>query len=313
MASILEPQILLSTKRHEIVDCSYWGSIFLANSKGIYKQIGYDKTKICFMRSLAKPIQTSIIADCNIINDYKLEDKEIAIFCASHSGSRHHIKILKNIIKKHKLKVSDLELVCAKPLDLRGFNGRKTKLHNNCSAKHIMMMLVCKYLGFDSRNYTNENHPLQKLILKKQNELSNYNSTILTYDGCSTPLWGLPFEKIIESYYSLFHNRKYDIIIKSIINNPYTYGGHDRLDTEIIQLSKKRLFSKVGAGGFIIVYNFSKDEILLIKLTQNNNAIRKLITLDILNKLGWVRSEVSQWEYNQKKQKVAKYCYEFQI
>ena len=52
---------------------------------------------------------------------------------------------------------------------------------------------------------------------------------------------------------------------------------------------------------------------LLIKLTQNNNQIRKLITIYILNKLNWIKNEFEQFEYNQQNEITAKYCYEFKI
>lgn len=306
-----EPKILLSTKRNGYLDACYYGSVYLANKDKIYKQIGFDKKTICFMRSLAKPLQASILFDTNIIKDFNLKEKELAIFSASHAGSKKHIEVLKNCCKRFNIKQSDFELEPLNPLDIRDFRGRKTKLHNNCSGKHLMMLLMSKYLNFDFKNYTNENHPIQKLILEKQNELSNYNSKILTYDGCSTPLWGLPVENIIKAYFNLFGNKKYKPLISAIMNNSYIYGGFDRLDSEIITLSNKKLFSKVGAGGFVLVYNFEKDEILLLKLTQNNNPIRKLILLDILNKLNWLNCEIEEFEYNQKNQKVAKYCYEF--
>ncbi len=308
-----EAQLILSTQREGFRDASYYGSVYISDSKKIYKQLGLKSSTVFFMRSLAKPLQASIIADCNIIKDYKLTEKEIAIFCASHAGSSSHIKILKRLIKKFSIKLSDLELSAQKPLDDRKFDGKKHKLYNNCSGKHIMMLSMCKYMGFDPKNYTSENHPLQKLIHKKQDELSQFHSDILTFDGCGTPLWGLSADNIIKAYFNFFHDEKYKPIINSILNNPYIFGGYDRFDTEIIKLGKKKLFSKVGAGGFVIVYNFDSDEILLVKLTQNNNPIRKLITFDILNKLDWLDVDVEKYEYNQKKEIVAKYCYEFSI
>ena len=78
-------------------------------------------------------------------------------------------------------------------------------------------------------------------------------------------------------------------------------------------MSSNKLFSKVGAGGLVLVYNFEKDEILLIKLAQDNNDVRKLILLDILNKLNWLKNDVEEFIYNQKKQIVAKYYYSFTI
>lgn len=306
-------RILFSTQRNGFVDCSYYGSIFLANSKEIYKELGLSSENIFFMRSLAKPIQTSIIADYNIISDYNLTNEELAIFCASHAGSPLHFEIIKQTAKRFSLELDDYVLEAQKPLDEREYKGTPHKFYNNCSGKHTMMLVMCKYLNLDFKNYTKENHPLQQLIHKKQNELSGFNSNILSYDGCGTPLWGLSAKDIIKTYFNFFHQDKYKPIIKAILDNPYIFGGYDRFDTEIIELGKKNLFSKVGAGGFVLVYNFKKDEILLVKLTQNNNPIRKLITLDILNKLGWINIDIEKFEYNQHKEVVAKYCYEFSI
>ena len=305
------PQILLSLKRGDIIDTSYYGSIYLAKGNKITNYTGLNPENIFFMRSLAKPLQAAIITDYNVINDYELSSKEIAIFCASHAGSPEHIKILKNLRKKLKIKNTELNLEAQKPLDTRKFNGHKTKLHNNCSAKHLMMLMMCKYLNLDTKNYTSYNHPLQKIIYNKQTQLSGYKSFYPTKDGCGTPLWGLSAESIIRAYYNLFHNKQYSIIIKSILENPNIFGGYDRLDTEIIELSKGNLFSKVGAGGFVLIYNLKEDSILLIKLTQNNNPIRKLIAMNALNELNWLKTNVQNFEYNQKKEKVAKYCYEF--
>ena len=303
-------EILLSTKRDIYEDTCFYGSVFLANKETVYKSVGKDKKTICFMRSLAKPIQASILFDCDITK--YLNDKEIAIFAGSHSASPKHIQILNDVLAKFSLNPDYLCLEAMEPLDKREFDGIKTKLHNNCSGKHTMMAIACQYYDFDY-GYCDFNHPLQKMIKEKQEELSGYKSDILTYDGCSTPLWGLPFENIIKAYFNLFHDKKYNRLIYAILNNPDIYGGFNRLDSDIIKMSEAKLFSKVGAGGLVLVYNFEQDEILLIKLAQDNNEVRKLILLDILNKIGWLKSDIEQFIYNQKKQIVAKYYYNFAI
>lgn len=309
-----QPIILLKTIRDGIDDECYFGSYYLAKNDKITVEKGLDKDNIFFMRSLAKPLQASIMCDCNIINEYGISQKELAIFCASHSGSPKHIELLKSILKKYHIKTGDMEIAPLEPLDKKYYNNYKTKLHNNCSGKHIMMILMSKYKNFDIKNYTNPNHPIQKLIYKKQTELSEYKSSYLTYDGCSTPLWGLPAKNIIKAYYNFFNNKNNQPLIQSVLKNHYIFGGDNRLDSEIIKLSKSKLFSKVGAGGFVIVYNIKLNEILLLKMTQNNNKVRRLIVLDMLNKLKWLKTDkIPQYVLNQKNQKVAKYCYQFDI
>lgn len=302
--------VLLNTLRNNIVDMSFWGSYYLAKSDDDIVSTGKNIDTISFMRSLAKPFQASIMFDYDIIKDFDIKEEELAIFSASHAGSEEHVELLENILKKHNLKEEDLILKESEPLDLRNYKGSKRKLYNNCSAKHIMMLLMCQYLGFDKKNYTSTNHPLQKLIQKKQEELTSYKSDYITYDGCGTPLWGLPIKNIIKGYFNLLNDKKYEKLFKSILNNSYIFGGYDRFDTEIINLSNKKLFSKVGAGGFVIVYNFELNQILLVKMAQNNNFQRKLVTLNLLNRLGWLNAEIEEFEYNQQNQKVAKYDYQ---
>ena len=292
--------VLLKTIRNNYLDTSFYGSMFLADENKIYFQVGESSDTISFMRSLAKPLQASILFDTNI----NFTNKELAIFSGSHSGSRTHINFLKNILKKYKIKNSDLSICPIEPLDKRNFDGHKTKLHNNCSGKHIMMLVACKYFNFDL-DYTNPNNPVQKLIKERQENLSGYKSDILTFDGCSTPLWGLPYENIIIAYFNLVE--KYPALIQAIIKNPYIYGGYNRFDSEIIKLGKGNLFAKVGAGGFVIIYNIEKKQILLVKMAQDNNDARRIVTINYLNKIGWLNVKMDNNIYNQKKQIVSKY------
>lgn len=297
-------KILLQTLRDNYLDTCFLGSVFFADKNKIIKSVGESADNICFMRSLFKPIQTSILFDCDIIKKYDIKNKEFAIFSGSHAGSDKHINLLKDIMKKHKLKLKDLLIEPIEPLDKRNFKGKPSKLHNNCSAKHIMMLLMCKYMGFNY-DYTNPENPLQKLIKAKQEELSGYRSDILTFDGCSTPLWGLPYKNIIKAFYNLIH--QYPKLINAIIKYPDIYGGYNRLDTEIIKLGSGRLFSKVGAGGLVLIYNLKEDKTVLIKLAQDNNDVRRLIALDYLNKLNWLNYKVDKNLYNQKGKAVARY------
>ena len=306
-------EVVLRSMRGDNLDCCYYGSIYLSKNGEIVKYLGLEPNVEFFMRSLAKPFQASTLFDYNIVDDINILPNELAIISGSHAGSPNHIKVLKKLISKYQIRLSDIDLISSEPLDKRRYLGRKTKLQNNCSGKHIMMLVLSKYLGYPLKDYTNPNHPVQKLILNKQIELTGYSSKNVSFDGCGTPLWAASADGIIKGYYNLLTDKKYSYLINSILKYPDIYGGFNRLDSDIIKLSGSRLFSKVGANGFIIVYNLSTNESVLIKLAQNNNPIRKLVTYDILKKLHWLDVPVEQYEYNQKNQKVAKYYYEFEV
>ena len=258
-------KLVLQTKRGDIADCKYYASVYVSNKDSVEFFYGLNPENLFYMRSLAKPLQASILFNSSIIDDIGILPVEIAIMAGSHAGSSQHIKVLKSIMNKYQIKVSDLELSPIPPLDTRNFNSRITKLHNNCSGKHLMMLIASKYYNFPLKDYCNPNHPIQKMILKNQIELSQYQSKDFSFDGCGTPLWAITATGIIRAYYNLINNGKYDYLINSILKYPDYFGGYDRLDSDIIKLSKGRLFSKVGAGGFIIVYNLAENKSLLIK------------------------------------------------
>lgn len=90
-----QPTILLETRRNNITDSCYYGSYYLAKDYKIIKSEGYNQNTIMYLRSLAKPLQASILCDSNIIKDLKLTQKELAIFQGSHTGSPLHIGLLK--------------------------------------------------------------------------------------------------------------------------------------------------------------------------------------------------------------------------
>ena len=298
---------VLYSLRNGILDTEFFASIFWAKAPDKIKSFGKEKDEIVFMRSLAKPLQASILFDCNIIKDYKITESELAIFSGSHTGTKKHCKIIKNLLNRFNLKISDLKTEAIYPLDTRVLK-RPSKLSNNCSGKHTMMLAMSKYLGADY-NYLDENHPVQQIIKKKQEELSEYKSDILTFDGCGTPLWGLPFENVIKAYYKLFHEEKHNKLIKSILKHPDIFGGYKRTDSDIIKKSKGALFSKTGAGGLLLIYNFKKDEILLIKMAHDDNYARELIAYNILNELGWLNFKPDMNIYNQKNNVVASYSF----
>ncbi|MBR1616812.1 asparaginase, partial [bacterium] len=84
---------ILYSKRNKQTDLIFYGSIFLANQNIIYKTIGQSEDNLCFLRSLAKPLQAAILFDCNIIKDYKITNQELAMMAGSHSGTKKHTEI----------------------------------------------------------------------------------------------------------------------------------------------------------------------------------------------------------------------------
>ncbi len=255
------------------------------------------------------------MADYDTHKFYGFTDKELAIMQASHAGEKVHTDLVLSILKWSGLNEEYLKCPEIAPLapDVLKPDERPKKIHNNCSAKHAMLLSVSKQLGFSLDDYYSLNHPVQKIILDKICNLSKYSAGSLenkdfnlpktppqSYDGCTLPVWALPFKNIATAFFKLYNDKKYNFLKKAYMENPYIIGGKDnfglRQDTHIMLLNPS-LISKTGAGGFLSVYNDKKNEFLLIKMAQDNNKARFLFAMKLLENLRWIENNTLDYNF----------------
>ncbi len=239
-----------------------------------------------FLRSCAKPLQASLIID----SDIDFTDEELAFCSGSHAGEECHIKIARGILDKLGLDESYLKCGVHEPLarsmqDKMLLSAEKAgAIHNNCSGKHLGFLAVCMANGWDLKNYYQPEHPLQIAVKKRIYELcevkENYPDTT---DGCGVPIVSMPLHNLVIGFKNL--NEKYPQIVNAILENPYIYGGENRLDTEIIQ--KTGMLAKVGAGGLCVVYNTKLNDGFAVKMFDASMPARRFAVFDKINQLGW--------------------------
>ena len=292
----LKPYKLLYSAREDVVDEEFFGFVYLFDKNKLLSKFGEDFNSPFFLRSLSKPIQASLGVDLGTFDYYNFSDEQKAITCGSHSGTKLHCALVEDILKKAGLTKDELKCPKTAPLDLIDFDGEKTALCNNCSAKHALMLAICKQMGWDIENYCDISHPLQQLIYKKHLKYTHNDNIPVSKDGCSTPVFAMKAAEIANMFFDFFHCEKYKNLFNSVIKFPYEFGGNDRLDSEVITLGKGNLFAKVGAGGFLLVYNFNEDKIFIIKMSQNNNFARRLVVLKVLDELNWIDNNAASYD-----------------
>lgn len=253
-----------------------------------------------YLRSCAKPLQAALLVDYNA----DLREDELALCCGSHAGEESHIEVALRIMKRYGITESMLKCGVHAPLsrtmqDKMLLRGEKaSQIQNNCSGKHIGFLVLCRINGWDTENYYELEHPLQQAVIKKIYEmcgietgentpasaacLSSYPYPVTT-DGCGVPIVSMPLYNMLVGYINLL---KYDKIINAIMNNPYIFGGENRLDTEIIEKTEN-IVAKVGAGGLCIVLNTKKQDAFVVKINDCSMEARRFAVLDTINRLGW--------------------------
>lgn len=303
---------LLDLYRSGYIDNRFFGGYIVYGRNGTIKEYGTNDETMFFLRSLFKPIQASIMTD-EIIEYFNFSEEELSVMQGSHSGEPCHIKAVKSILRKINLKEEDLLCPKIPPLNTKIYpkDFKFTKIYNNCSGKHSMMLAYCKFKGYDIKTYRDFGHPVQKEIKEKLLKYAKTKEYIETKDGCTVPVYGLKIKNIAEAFLNYYEDLNNKTLIEAYKNNPYLIGGSDNLgkrtDTKITEISNK-LISKVGAGGFIYVYNTERKEILVVKMAQNNNPEREIVTLELLYNLGWIEEKhYNPFIYTEDNEKIGEY------
>ena len=292
------PAKLIEYVRDGLVEQEHFG-FFVRVSSSVLK-IGDDKNYPYYLRSCAKPLQASLLIDYNLDEFYDMTSEEVALCCASHSGESCHVEVGKKFLAKIGLDESYLKCGLHKPMSKQEQNKLllsgevENVFQNNCSGKHIMMLGICKKMGWDLKNYDESSHPLQVAIKNKIYQLCELNQEFpITKDGCGVPILAMPLENMVRGFLNLFLAEKYSKIREAFVANPYLIGGEDRLDTAIMS-ANKNLIAKVGAGGLCMVANLETkeglQEGLIIKIMDCDMKARAVALIEALKQLGWLNA-----------------------
>ena len=257
---------LVEVTRGRIVESVHFGSLCAARPDGsILFSLGDTETKF-FLRSSAKPFQALAFLERGGAEHYSLEPREIALICASHSGTEAHIQALEAL--QRKVGIDESDLLCgahlpysqksADVLMKQGIAPRPN--HNNCSGKHTGMLAFAKMIGAPLENYLEPSHPVQQAILNTFAEMCGLSAgeIELGIDGCTAPVFAVPLTKAAEAYARLCQPEGLSearaaacqLIISSMPAHSHMVAGPERFDTDGMAVGKGSFISKVGAEGY---------------------------------------------------------------
>ena len=296
----MKPALLIETTRSHILETQHFGFISVVDKQeNILSKIGDDENKNFWFRSAAKPFQASLIIKSGAYDKYNFTLEELAVCCASHTGTKEHTKTVQSVLDKIGLTEKDLQCGIHKPLDIETRNYfiknaiKPSQLHNNCSGKHAGMLAVCVANRWDIKNYLDFDHPLQKEIKTTIANFCNFdkNSINIGTDGCSAPVHALPLYKMGVGFLNLFLDENYEKIKHAFQKNPVLIGGNERLDTEIIKTSCGNLISKTAAGGLCVTINLEKEQALVVKILDADMTARSIAIIEALKQLKWLSKD----------------------
>ena len=296
----MKPALLVETTRNNVIEKQHFGFVTVVDKKeNLLLRTGDDENKNFWLRSAAKAFQSSLIIKTGAYDKFGFTLQELAVCCASHTGTEEHTKNVLSVLNKIGLKEENLQCGIHEPLDketrnlLIRKNLEPSQVHNNCSGKHAGMLAVCVANGWDIKNYLDLDHPIQKKIIKTVAKFCNFdeNNINIGIDGCSAPVHALPVNKMGVGFLNLFLDKNYEKMKKSFQENPFLISGNERLDTEIIKASSGRLISKTAAGGLCITINLELEQAIIVKILDADMTARAITTVAALKQLKWLSQE----------------------
>ena len=167
-----------------------------------------------------------------------------------------------------------------------------TKLNNNCSGKHLSMLIYSKLLNIDSNYYYKINHTVQEninLLFKDIFELSDRNYAI---DGCGLPaiyLNSQSFLKGVKNILSSEYKDTWSSVFDSYTKFPNLVGGDNRTDTNVMLNSSEPLLAKSGAEGVLFATN--NESSYIFKCVDGNFRAVDLVATHFLNNLNFINEK----------------------
>ena len=279
-------EVLAKVTRGDLVESLHLGHLIVLNADGLtYLSKGSPDLPI-YPRSAIKSLQAAAMLKTGL----KVDADELAIICASHSGSQNHIDLVTKMLTYRDISISQLKNAVDKPLGEKEkiFWGEKpaSQLAQNCSGKHAGMLITCQHNGWDMKRYLDLNHPLQVAIKNEIEELSGEKVSTVSVDGCGAPLFAMSLMGLARAISNLVKSTDvvYQQIVSACTKYPELVAGDGRLTTRMMK-AVPDLFMKEGAEG-VQVCALRDGRVIAIKIIDGSWRPVAPIIMEIFKRWG---------------------------
>ncbi|MFT7723264.1 MAG: asparaginase [Roseateles sp.] len=265
--------VLVEVLRGGTVESRHTGALAIVDAAGAVHTALGDIDRPVFPRSAVKLLQALPLVAGGAADAFGLDDAELALACASHSGEPAHVATAAGLLARLGLTADALECGTQWPGRepvLRAMAARGeavTPLHNNCSGKHAgfvcVACLMARAAGAEpaafARGYVAAAHPVMREVSAALSLATGVDVERAPRgtDGCSIPTFALPLRALALAFARAgtgqglpdAHARAARRLRRAVAAAPFMVAGSDRFDTRVATAFGERLFCKIGAEG----------------------------------------------------------------
>jgi L-asparaginase II len=212
-----------------------------------------DPDVAIYPRSSNKPMQADAMIDLGL----DIDDEQLALACASHDGTEHHVAVVRRILAGAGLGEEALGNTPSLPLQqdamerLLASGGHRSSILMNCSGKHAAMVATCRVRDWPVDGYLRPDHPLQLAITARIADLAGRVHHI-GVDGCGAPTHVLSLRDLAVGFRTLAADR--GRVWRAMTGHPELVGGEDRTVTRVMRAIPGAMAKDGAQGVFAIAH-----------------------------------------------------------
>jgi L-asparaginase II len=280
----MQPVALVTVSRSGLVESTHYGDIVAANCEGRVLAFAGNVERLAYMRSSSKPLQALLVLQTGAADSFGFSEKEVAICCASHSGSAEHVETVLGILDKLGLSEADLECGTHMPGDteerqrITAEGVQPSPAHNNCSGKHCGMLASARAMDVATAGYSKIEHPVQQKTLANMAAMCEIaaGDIRLGTDGCGVPTFGMPLRNMAIGYARLTSpenglcpaSAESLRIADAMAAAPVMISGAGSFNTTLLEVGGKEITCKGGAEGLFMVGVRGGDMGMAVKVSD---------------------------------------------
>ena len=294
--------ITVEVTRGGLVESMHIAHAVISDQDGKIIQTFGDAEFLTYPRSAIKMIQALSFVESGAVERYDLQDRHVAIACASHLGEEQHIQVIQEWLDRIGLSEDDLECGAHEPSSKVAYqrmilaHEKPNRMHNNCSGKHCGILTTCLQMGWDPQGYLRWDHAAQVRIRKVLSEVSglNYENVPWGVDGCGIPTYAVPLKAIAQMMSVMIREKNLTAerkaatkrILAAVGREPHMISGTEAFCTEVTIISEAKTFAKTGAEGVYTALIPDRGIAIALKVQDGAYRASQAVVMELMHRLG---------------------------
>jgi L-asparaginase II len=227
----------------QVVESRHLGHVVISGPDGEVVVAVGDPALPVFVRSTAKPFQTTACLELLDLAGGTPSPMEVAVSWASHRGEPRHVDAVRRLLRRSGTRPD--RLTCPEDRPEADPAATPSRLWHNCSGKHALFALAGMHQGTARSHLLDPDGPLQRVVLGVLAEVLGPPVAVGT-DGCGAPAVAVPLARLAAAYAALAVDDRFERVRTAGLAHPELVGGVGRLESALLGAG---VVAKVGAEG----------------------------------------------------------------